>query len=62
MLRKEDYDEILKQFPPVEFGFAYGSGVIEQGSYNYSQDPSTLPMLDLVSLKLFEKFNDIFLL
>lgn len=33
MLSGFDSDEILKQFPPVVFAFAYGSGVIEQNEY-----------------------------
>lgn len=58
------YQEILRSLPPLDFAFAYGSGVFEQEGYNddkeppspsssssassASQDYSALPMLDLV--------------
>jgi hypothetical protein len=29
-------EKILSHFPPVEFAFAYGSGAIKQGSYDYN--------------------------
>lgn len=48
MLEVDDYKEILNQFPEVEFAFAYGSGVVEQGSYNYSTSSEKLPMLDMI--------------
>lgn len=49
MLSQEDADDLLQGFPPVEFAFAYGSGVVEQGGYKYEQtEPSKLPMLDLI--------------
>lgn len=49
MLSEEDVQELLESFPPVEFAFAYGSGVVEQGGYKYAvSDPSKLPMLDLI--------------
>lgn len=47
MLDSIDGEEILRQFPSVEFAFAYGSGVLPQAGYNYSNS-SLLPMLDLV--------------
>lgn len=46
-LTEAESNEILAQFPGVEFAFAYGSGVVEQGGYDYSQLKS-LPMLDLI--------------
>lgn len=48
MLASEDIHDILKQFPPITFAFAYGSGVISQGSYDYKKLGSDLPMIDLV--------------
>jgi hypothetical protein len=49
MLSAQDAEDLLKGFPPVEFAFAYGSGVVEQGGYNYDHtDPSKMPMLDLI--------------
>ncbi len=50
------YDEILRGLPPVDFGFAYGSGVFEQAGYSTPTTPAphapasadSLPMLDLV--------------
>ena len=57
------YLEILRSLPPLDFAFAYGSGVFEQDGYNEGSDeqqqppsssavavvdPSALPMLDLV--------------
>ena len=29
-------EKILSHFTPVEFDFAYGSGAIKQGSYDYN--------------------------
>lgn len=37
MLNDQDFSEVIEQFPPIEFGFAYGSGVVEQGGYNYNK-------------------------
>lgn len=49
MLSDKDCKDILKQFPPIEFAFAYGSGVIEQDGYDYSkQNKAELPMLDMI--------------
>lgn len=49
MLCSEDVAELLDSFPPVEFAFAYGSGVVEQGGYKYEQAvPSNMPMLDVI--------------
>lgn len=49
MLSSEEAIELLDSFPPVEFAFAYGSGVVEQGGYKYEHtDPSKLPMLDII--------------
>jgi len=49
MLSVEEAEDLLKGFPPVEFAFAYGSGVVEQGGYKYEQsDPTKLPMMDLI--------------
>ena len=50
MLSDTDFAELLGSFPPVSFAFAYGSGVIEQGGYNYLNDqkPSDLPMVDMI--------------
>lgn len=57
------YQEILQSLPPLDFAFAYGSGVFEQDGYNEGSDEqqkpppssavavvdhSALPMLDLV--------------
>jgi mitochondrial translocator assembly and maintenance protein 41 len=49
MLNGDDAKDLLDGFPSVEFAFAYGSGVVEQGGYKYTpDDPSKLPMLDLI--------------
>lgn len=32
------FDEILRSLPPVDFGFAYGSGVFEQDGYHDDVD------------------------
>lgn len=48
MLESDDIDDILKQFPPITFAFAYGSGVITQSSYDYKKQGSSLPMIDLI--------------
>jgi hypothetical protein len=43
-----DYDALLKHLPPVDFAFAYGSGVFKQEGYDEVKDYSRAPMLDLV--------------
>lgn len=50
MLDDEDVQALLSQFPEVDFAFAYGSGVVSQGGYDYSAQvaKSKLPMIDLV--------------
>ena len=48
MLASEDIHDVLKQFPPISFAFAYGSGVIAQKSYDYKKKGSDLPMIDLI--------------
>lgn len=47
MLLDDDITALLEKFPAVQFAFAYGSGVIQQGSYNYSNE-NDLPMIDMV--------------
>lgn len=42
-----DVAALLRQFPPIDFGFAYGSGVVEQHGYEYNKI-TELPMVDLV--------------
>lgn len=46
MLSSDDANEILSQFPKVESAFAYGSGVVQQASYDYKN--GEFPMLDLI--------------
>ena len=46
-LHDSDISALLRQFPPIDFGFAYGSGVVEQHGYEYSK-AAELPMVDLV--------------
>ncbi len=49
MLSPEDSTQLLAQFPPVTFAFAYGSGAVEQGGYDYKQSSGkSLPLLDLI--------------
>lgn len=49
MLSETEIKEVLLQFPPVEFAFAYGSGAVEQGGYDYKKTPpKSLPMVDLI--------------
>ncbi len=49
MLSADEAEDLLRYFPSVEFAFAYGSGVVEQGGYKYEQsDPSKLPMMDFI--------------
>ncbi|KAM9981799.1 hypothetical protein ACTFIY_004112 [Dictyostelium cf. discoideum] len=56
---QERINELLKLFPPIKYGFAYGSGVISQKGYNRNGDGSTStenpskkeeqsPMIDLI--------------
>lgn len=43
--------ELLAQFPPVEFAFAYGSGAVTQGGYDYDKvKKADLPMLDVIMI------------
>lgn len=45
----DSLDEVLRSYPPMVCAFAYGSGVVEQGGYDYShKDPARLPMLDMI--------------
>lgn len=45
----EELQELLGHYPTMVAAFAYGSGVVEQGGYDYSAvDPSQLPMLDMI--------------
>ena len=46
-LTEAESQQILSQFPTMAFAFAYGSGVVEQGGYDYTQLQS-LPMLDFI--------------
>lgn len=49
-----EYLPLLSHFPPVDFAFAYGSGVVQQEDYmdissnTGKKNFSDLPMLDLV--------------
>lgn len=36
MLSDEDASLLLASFPEVDYAFAYGSGAIKQGGYDYS--------------------------
>lgn len=38
-------EKILSHFPPVEFAFAYGSGAIKQGSYDYNRPNGLLRLI-----------------
>ena len=60
--RDDEYAAIFRSLPPVDFAFAYGSGVFKQAGYDGEQQPGQqrqpgqqqqqdygrLPMLDLV--------------
>ena len=35
MLENDDLRHVLENFPPVVYAFAYGSGAVRQGSYDY---------------------------
>ena len=50
MLQKTDVEEVLSKFPSVTAAFAYGSGAVEQGGYQYNDEKggAELPMLDVV--------------
>lgn len=51
MLQNDEIEEILTHFPPLEFAFAYGSGVVEQKGYQYElkqKNPADLPMVDFI--------------
>ena len=57
MLSDADFQELTLQFPPITFAFAYGSGVIEQGGYDYNKDnkdnnkgskSNSNPMVDMI--------------
>lgn len=55
-LHEPQFESLLEELPPVEFSFAYGSGVFQQAGYDPLSSPppsgagdySHLPMLDLV--------------
>lgn len=42
------YSQILQHFPVVDFAFAYGSGAVQQGGYDYSSSSTELPMIDVI--------------
>lgn len=56
MLTDSDFSDIVGQFPDIEFGFAYGSGVVRQDGYDYSvekekeeeNEEKELPMVDMI--------------
>lgn len=59
MFDEKDIDELLCQYPDVEVAFAYGSGVLRQSGYDYKEDSSKLPMIDLVfAVKNAEKWHE----
>lgn len=46
---KKELQEVLTHYPDVLAAFAYGSGVVEQGGYDYSGvNPAQLPMVDMI--------------
>ena len=49
---RESLNEVVQAFPSVDLAFAYGSGAVRQGSYDYSRENKDrgkeLPMLDLI--------------
>ena len=47
MLSEIDIADVIQQFPPIQFAFAYGSGVVVQGGYNYNK-AKALPMIDFI--------------
>lgn len=38
MLSDSDFSDVIGQFPSIDFGFAYGSGVVRQDGYDYSNN------------------------
>eukprot|EP00741_Cyanophora_paradoxa_P001133 tig00000459_g1093.t1 len=44
----EALQDFLREAPPVAFAFAYGSGVVKQRGYDYTQQSSKSRMLDVV--------------
>jgi hypothetical protein len=43
MLSDEDASLLLATFPEVDYAFAYGSGAIKQGGYDYSHSSPPSP-------------------
>jgi mitochondrial translocator assembly and maintenance protein 41 len=62
MLTDNEFTNVVEQFPEIEFGFAYGSGVVKQDGYKYNGEPQAggiaspeesvasaeLPMVDMI--------------
>ena len=62
MLTDNEFANVVDQFPEIEFGFAYGSGVVKQDGYKYSSglqvggisshdetlEGADLPMVDMI--------------
>lgn len=62
MLTDNEFEKVVEQFPEIEFGFAYGSGVVKQDGYKYTGEPQAggisspeesvasaeLPMVDMI--------------
>lgn len=42
MLTDNEFDNVVDQFPDIEFGFAYGSGVVKQDGYKYTGEPKAV--------------------
>ena len=48
MFNDADITELLRQYPPVDYAIAYGSGVLQQSNYDYTVEDSKLPMIDII--------------
>jgi mitochondrial translocator assembly and maintenance protein 41 len=52
MLSDKEFAGVVKQFPAIDFGFAYGSGVVRQDGYDYESANKGLDATDSAEIKM----------
>lgn len=52
MLSDKEFTGVVNQFPAIEFGFAYGSGVVRQDGYDYESATKEMDAADSTEIKV----------
>ena len=52
MLSDKEFAGVVNQFPAIDFGFAYGSGVVRQDGYDYESANKGLDAADSAEIKM----------